>query len=399
MSSKPAAWRKLADLDVAGRRVLVRVDFNVPLDETGNVTSDVRIKEALPTIQAILSRGGKPVLMSHLGRPKGKVVESMRMKPVAARLAQLLGKPVKTASDCVGEEPLRLSRALNPGELLLLENLRFHPEEEAGDPAFAKSLALCGDVYVDDAFGAAHRAHASISGVPALLPSAAGLLMEKELRAFAKVLDAPERPFVAILGGAKVSDKLPVLLNLIAKVDTIVVGGAMAYTFLAQAGIAVGTSKCEKDLLDKAREVRELCAKRKVQLLLPVDHVCADRFAADAKASVHGPAIPDGLMALDIGPKSVELFRGAIARARTVLWNGPMGVFEMEAFRKGTGAIARAVAECKAFTVVGGGDSVAAAEMCGVADKLSHVSTGGGASLELLEGQVLPGIAALTPRI
>ena len=395
MSSKPAGWRKLADLDVAGKRVLVRVDFNVPLDDKGNVTSDVRIKEALPTIQAILSRGGKPVLMSHLGRPKGKVVESMRMKPVAARLALLLGKPVKTASDCVGDEPLRLSRELKAGEVLLLENLRFHPEEEAGDPAFAKALALCGDVYVDDAFGAAHRAHASISGVPALLPSAAGLLMEKELRAFQKVLDAPERPFVAILGGAKVSDKLPVLLNLIAKVDTIVVGGAMAYTFLAQAGIAVGTSKCETDLLDKAREVRELCAKRKVQLLLPVDHVCADKFAADAKASVHGPAIPEGLMALDIGPKSVELFRAAIARARTVLWNGPMGVFEMEAFRKGTEAIARAVAECKAFTVVGGGDSVAAAELCGVAQKLSHVSTGGGASLELLEGQVLPGIAAL----
>lgn len=395
MSSKPAGWRKLADLDVAGKRVLVRVDFNVPLDETGNVTSDVRIKEALPTIQAILSRGGKPVLMSHLGRPKGKVVESMRMKPVATRLALLLGKPVKSASDCVGEEPVRLSRELKAGEVLLLENLRFHPEEEAGDPAFAKSLALCGDVYVDDAFGAAHRAHASISGVPALLPSAAGLLMEKELRAFQRVLDAPERPFVAILGGAKVSDKLPVLLNLIAKVDTIVVGGAMAYTFLAQAGIGVGTSKCEKDLLDRAREVRELCAKRKVQLLLPVDHVCADKFAADAKASVHGPAIPDGLMALDIGPKSVELFRAAIARARTVLWNGPMGVFEMEAFRKGTEAIARAVAESKAFTVVGGGDSVAAAELCGVAQKLSHVSTGGGASLELLEGQVLPGIAAL----
>ncbi|MCC6783022.1 MAG: phosphoglycerate kinase [Planctomycetes bacterium] len=398
MSATPVAWRKLADLDVAGKRVLVRVDFNVPLDEKGAVTSDVRIKEALPTIQAILARGGRPVLMSHLGRPKGKVVESMRMKPVAARLAQLLGKPVKAASDCIGDEAVRMSRELKAGELLLLENLRFHPQEEDGDGDFAKALAACGDVYVDDAFGAAHRAHASISGVPALMPAAAGLLMEKELAAFERVLHSPSRPFVAILGGAKVSDKLPVLLNLIPKVDVIIVGGAMAYTFLAQAGIGVGKSRCEPELLAKAGEVRALCEQRKVQLLLPIDHVCADRFAADAVASIHGPAIPAELMGLDIGPRSIELFRGAVARAKTVLWNGPMGVFEMEAFRRGTAAIAQAVAAAQAFTVVGGGDSVAAAELCGVTGKLSHVSTGGGASLELLEGQVLPGIAALAKR-
>ncbi|MFO1051802.1 MAG: phosphoglycerate kinase [Planctomycetota bacterium] len=388
-------WKRLVDLEVSGKRVLVRVDFNVPLDDGGKVTSDVRIREALPTIRAILDRGGRPVLMSHLGRPKGKVVDSMRMTAVAQRLGELLGSKVVAARECVGAEVEAASRALGKGEVLLLENLRFHPEEEGGDAAFAGMLARNGDVYVDDAFGAAHRAHASISGVPALLPHAAGLLMEKELHAFEKVLHAPERPFVAILGGAKVSDKLPVMLNLIPKVDAIIVGGAMAYTFLAQGGIAIGKSRCEKELLDKAKEVRELCAARKVELLLPVDHVCADRFAADAKPAIHGPGIPDELMGLDIGPQSIARFRAAIAKAKTVVWNGPMGVFEMESFRKGTEAIAHAVADSAAFSVVGGGDSVAAVELCGVAGRIDHVSTGGGASLELLEGQVLPGIAAL----
>jgi phosphoglycerate kinase len=388
-------WRRLEALDVAGKRVLVRVDFNVPLDDHGAITSDVRIREALPTLRAILARGGRPVLMSHLGRPKGKVVESMRLTPVAARLRELLGVTVHFARECVGEGALAASRALGNKEVLLLENLRFHPEEEAGDPAFARALAQNGDCYVDDAFGAAHRAHASISGVPAILPAAAGLLLERELVAFERVLEKPERPLVAVLGGAKVSDKLPVMKNLVDKVDAMIVGGAMAYTFLRADGVEIGNSRHEAELLGAAREIARACAMKKVELLLPVDHLCAERFAADAPAKLTAPGIPAGWMGLDIGPSSIQRFRAVIASARTVVWNGPMGVFEMEAFRKGTEAIAHAVADAQAFTVVGGGDSVAAVELCGVADRIDHVSTGGGASLELLEGQDLPGIAAL----
>jgi phosphoglycerate kinase len=389
------AVQRFQDLDLAGRRVLVRVDFNVPLDDAGRVTSDARIRAALPTIEAILAAGGRPILMSHLGRPKGKVVESMRMRPAAERLGELLGRPVRTATDCVGPAAEAAVAALGAGEVLVLENLRFHPEEEKGDPDFAAALAALGDVYVDDAFGTAHRAHASVTGVADHLPAAAGLLLQKEVDAFARVLDAPARPFVAILGGAKVSDKLPVLLNLVAKVDALIVGGAMAYTFLAADGVPIGSSRCEQDLLDEARQVRALCAARGVELLLPVDHVCAAEFKAEAPASLHGPGIPDGLMGLDIGPRSIAAFRDRIAGAKTILWNGPMGVFEMEAFRRGTEAIAHAVADSAAFSVVGGGDSVAAVELCGVEDRIDHVSTGGGASLELLEGRDLPGIAAL----
>jgi phosphoglycerate kinase len=389
------AVQRFQDLDLAGRRVLVRVDFNVPLDEAGRVTSDARIRAALPTIEAILAAGGRPILMSHLGRPKGKVVESMRMRPAAERLGELLGRPVRTATDCVGPAAEAAVAALGAGEVLVLENLRFHPEEEKGDPGFAAALAALGDVYVDDAFGTAHRAHASVTGVADHLPAAAGLLLQREVDAFDRVLDAPARPFVAILGGAKVSDKLPVLLNLVAKVDALIVGGAMAYTFLAADGVPIGSSRCEQDLLDEARQVRALCAARGVELLLPVDHVCAAEFKAEAPASVHGPGIPDGLMGLDIGPRSTAAFRDRIAGAKTILWNGPMGVFEMEAFRRGTEAIAHAVADSAAFSVVGGGDSVAAVELCGVEDRIDHVSTGGGASLELLEGRDLPGIAAL----
>jgi phosphoglycerate kinase len=389
------AVQRFQDLDLAGRRVLVRVDFNVPLDDAGRVTSDARIRAALPTIEAILAAGGRPILMSHLGRPKGKVVESMRMRPAAERLGELLGRPVRTATDCVGPAAEAAVAALGAGEVLVLENLRFHPEEEKGDPDFAAALAALGDVYVDDAFGTAHRAHASVTGVADHLPAAAGLLLQKEVDAFARVLDAPARPFVAILGGAKVSDKLPVLLNLVAKVDALIVGGAMAYTFLAADGVPIGSSRCEQDLLDEARQVRALCAARGVELLLPVDPVCAAEFKAEAPASLHGPGIPDGLMGLDIGPRSIAAFRDRIAGAKTILWNGPMGVFEMEAFRRGTEAIAHAVADSAAFSVVGGGDSVAAVELCGVEDRIDHVSTGGGASLELLEGRDLPGIAAL----
>ncbi len=387
--------KKLSDLDLKNKRVLVRVDFNVPLDDKGNVTSDARIRESLPTIQAILKAGGRPVLMSHLGRPKGKVVESMRLLPAATRLQQLLGSPVKSVKDCIGSEAESASKALQPGECLVLENLRFRDAEEAGDAQFAAALAKCGDVYVNDAFGSAHRAHASVSGVAKLLPAAMGLLMQRELDAFQKVLETPSRPFVAILGGAKVSDKLPVIENLLPKVDTLIVGGAMAYTFLVQQGRKVGKSLVEKDLVDAAGKVLAMCKAQKKSLLLPVDHVCAAEFKADSKASVHAGDIPDGLMGLDIGPKTIESYVAAIKGSKTVVWNGPMGVFEMDAFCKGTEAVAKAVASSGAFTVVGGGDSVAAAEKTGVVSKLSHVSTGGGASLELLEGKVLPGVAAL----
>ncbi len=387
--------KKLTDLDLKNKRVLVRVDFNVPLDDQGKVTSDARIRESLPTIQAILRAGGRPVLMSHLGRPKGKVVEAMRLAPAAVRLQQLLGSPVKVVKDCIGAEAEAASRALAAGECLVLENLRFRDQEEQGDAAFAAALAKCGDVYVNDAFGSAHRAHASVSGVPKLLPSAMGLLMQKELDAFRRVLATPARPFVAILGGAKVSDKLPVIENLLPKVDTLIVGGAMAYTFLVFQGKKVGKSLVEKELVAEAGRVLAQAKAQNKQLLLPVDHVCAAEFKADSKASVHQGDIPDGLMGLDIGPQTIANYVAALRGAKTVVWNGPMGVFEMDAFCKGTEAVAHAVAGCGGFTVVGGGDSVAAAEKTKVVAQLSHVSTGGGASLELLEGKVLPGVAAL----
>ena len=391
--------KRLSECDLKGKRVLVRVDFNVPLDESGNVTSDARIVAAIPTIELILQQGGKPVLMSHLGRPKGSD-DRLRLAPVASRLEELLRQhlpeiKVLCVRTCVGEEAEKAAKALRSGEILVLENLRFHAEEEKGDAKFAAALARLGDFYVNDAFGTAHRAHASVAGVPALLPHAAGLLMEKEITSFAKVLQSPDRPLLAILGGAKVSDKLPVLENLLQTVNALIVGGAMAYTILSQRGVAVGKSRVEPDLLDASKRITALAAQKKVKLLLPVDHVCAAEFKADARSSVHGPGIPDGLMGLDIGPKSIELFTKEIARAKTIVWNGPMGVFEMEAFGAGTEAVARAVAASKAFTVVGGGDSVAAVEKYGLESKMSHVSTGGGASLELLEGKELPGVAAL----
>jgi phosphoglycerate kinase len=393
------AFRRLRDLPVQdGTRVLIRVDFNVPLAEDNGgqrVTSDARIRAALPTIQNVLERGGRPVLMSHLGRPKGKVVESMRMKPAADRLAELLGTEVRTASECIGSEVEAMSRDLPAGACLVVENLRFHPEEEKGDDAFAAELAKLGDVYVNDAFGTSHRAHASVAGVPKLLPAAAGLLLEAELDAFAKVLEAPERPVCAILGGAKVSDKLPVILHLLDKVDRLLIGGAMAYTFLRARGVGIGKSLSEEDLLDEARRVEEIAKQKNVELHIPSDHVCATAFAADAEVSVHGPGVPDGLMGLDIGPESAARYADVVRSSKTVIWNGPMGVFEMAPFAKGTEAVARALAASSAFSVVGGGDSVAAIETFGLENEVDHVSTGGGASLELLEGKVLPGVAAL----
>ncbi|MCA8942284.1 MAG: phosphoglycerate kinase, partial [Planctomycetes bacterium] len=380
------AFRTLQSLDLAGKRVLVRVDFNVPLDDDGRVTSDARIRNALPTIRAILAAGGRPVLMSHLGRPKGQVVDSMRMKPVAERLAELLGSEVRTAPDCIGPEVEAMTRDLPSGACLMLENLRFHAGETAGDSTFADALARLGDVYVNDAFGTAHRAHASVVGVAERLPSAAGLLLQSELEAFERILERPERPFVAILGGAKVSDKLPVIRNMLDKVDVLVIGGAMAYTFLAAAGLETGISLTEPDLFDEARKVRAEAERRGVSLLLPTDHVCSTEFGGAPEAPT-GPAVPSGRMGLDIGPETIARYDEAIRGAKTIVWNGPMGVFENEDYRAGTAAVARAVAESAAFSVVGGGDSVAAVELLGLADRCSHVSTGGGASLELLEGK------------
>jgi phosphoglycerate kinase len=412
------AFKTLRDLPLRGQRVLMRVDFNVPQDKaTLAITNDQRIVSALPTIRYALEQGAAVVLMSHLGRPDGQKVAKYSLRPVADALGKLLGRPVTFLDDCVGPavEAACAKGKLQPGDLVLLENVRFHLEEEgkvkvknadgtstsrkaepAAVDAFRASLAKLGDVYVNDAFGTAHRAHSSVSGIRGL-PSAAGFLMQQELDAFAKVLQSPARPFVAILGGAKVSDKLPVIENLLGKVDTLIVGGAMAYTFLAQQGQKVGKSLVEPDLVDAAGKLVAQAKAAGKRLLLPVDHVCAAEFKADSPASVHAQ-VPDGLMGLDIGPATVAAYVAALQGARTIVWNGPMGVFEMDAFCKGTEAVAHAVAQATkagAFTVVGGGDSVAAAEKLGVTDQLSHVSTGGGASLELLEGKTLPGVQAL----
>lgn len=381
--------------DLSGKRVVVRADFNVPVNEAGDITDDTRIRAALPTLREILARGGRPVVLVHFGRPKGQVVESLRVGPIGARLAELLGSEVITLQESVGAAVERAVSEAPAGAVVLCENVRFHPGETKGDPDLAAGFARLGDVFVGDAFGAAHRAHASVSGVAALLPSAAGSLLKSECAAFERVLNGPERPLVAILGGAKVSDKLTVIDSLLDRCDAILVGGGMAYTFLKVQGHDVGSSLVEDDRLDMCRAALEKAAERGVDLLLPVDHVVADRFAADAEAKEVGVDIPDGWMGLDIGPRTQELYAGRVKTARTVVWNGPMGVFEMERFRKGTETIGEAMAACEGTTVVGGGDSVAAIHLLGLADAVDHVSTGGGASLELLEGKVLPGIEAL----
>jgi len=382
-------------LDVEGKRVLVRVDFNVPLADDGSITDDTRIRAALPTVRALQGRGATPVLLCHFGRPKGKVVESMRTTPVGVRLAELLGSPVVKLDESVGPEVRAAVESVAPGTTVLLENVRFHPGETKGDEDLARGFAELGHAFVNDAFGASHRDHASVSGIARFLPSAAGLLLHREVEAFGRVLNEPERPLVAILGGAKVSDKLTVVDNLLDRVDAILVGGGMAYTFLKSQGHSIGTSLCEDDQLDMCRAALVKAAEKGVDLLLPVDHVVANRFAADADASECGVDIPDGNMGLDIGPATRALYAERIASARTVVWNGPMGVFEMEAFRAGTEAVGRALARCDGYTVVGGGDSVAAIHLLGLESSVSHISTGGGASLELLEGKALPGITAL----
>ncbi len=386
--------RHLADLDLEGRRVLMRVDFNVPLDASGAISDDTRIRAALPTLEEVRRRGGRLVLMSHLGRPKG-VDESLRLDAVGKRLAELSGQRVVKLAESTGPAVESAVAAADSKSIVLLENVRFNKGETKGDAELARAYARLGDVFVNDAFGTSHRAEASVSEVARLLPSAAGLLLEREIAAFARVLESPERPFVAILGGAKVSDKLPVIENLIDKVDALLIGGGMAYTFLKAQGLSVGKSLVEDGQIETVRAAQAKAKARKVELVLPTDHVAAERFAADAPHKECGPDIPEGWMGLDIGPRSRAAFVQRIASARTVVWNGPMGVFEMEAFRAGTQAVGRAVAQCAGFTVVGGGDSVAAVELLGLADEIDHISTGGGASLELLEGKDLPGIAAL----
>jgi phosphoglycerate kinase len=380
----------------AGKRVLVRVDFNVPLED-GKVTDDARVQAALPTIRHLQEAGAKVVLASHLGRPKpGKDNAAFTLKPVADHLAKLLGAPVAFASDCVGEPARTAVAALQPGQVLLLENVRFHAGEEKNDPAFCAELAKLADLYVNDAFGTAHRAHASTTGVAKLLPGYAGFLIAKELEALGTALEAPQRPFTAILGGAKVSDKILVIESLLAKVDRLVIGGGMAFTFLKAQGHEVGKSLVEADRVPLARELLQRAKANGVEVLLPVDVVAADEFAENAvHRGVRVDAMRPEWMGLDIGPGTRERFAQAIASSKTVLWNGPMGVFEWDAFGHGTKAVAEAVAACKGTTIVGGGDSAAAAAKYGVADRMTHVSTGGGASLEYLEGKVLPGIAAL----
>jgi phosphoglycerate kinase len=399
----------IRDIDLTNKHVFVRVDFNVPLSEDGReILDDTRIRETLPTIEYALRHHGKVILASHLGRPKGKPNPAYSLRPIVDRLRVLLdhaiGESINVAfsPDCVGELATELSQQLESRQVLLLENLRFHAGEEANDPQFAKRLASLCEVYVNDAFGSAHRAHASTEGITHFVrQSAAGLLMEKELQYLGKALQAPERPFVAILGGAKVSDKIAVIDHLLAKVDALLIGGGMAYTFLKAQGQGVGKSLVEADKLDIAREALKKAEQKGVRLLLPVDHVLADKFAPDAKTQLFRgtDSFPAEWMGLDIGPDTVDLFSKEIAGARTVVWNGPMGVFEMPAFAHGTTKIAEAVAEnAAAVTIVGGGDSISAIKQAGVADKIKHVSTGGGASLEFLEGKTLPGVAALSDK-
>ena len=386
----------IRDADLKGKRVLIRVDFNVPLKE-GVVKDDTRIRAALPTIEYILSqKGASLVVMSHFGRPKGKKNPEFSMAPIGKRFAELLGKPVKVAPDVIGAEVEKEVKALKPGEVLLLENVRFYPDEEANNPEYAKALASYGDVYVNDAFGTAHRAHASTEGVAHFLPAYAGFLIEKEVKFMAPLLENPEHPFVAIIGGAKVSSKIGVLQSLLKTCDTMVIGGGMAYTFLSVQGHKVGKSLVEADYLDTARDFLKAAAEKKVNVILPVDHIAAEAFEESAKpVAVDGIDIPDNLMGMDVGPKTIALIKDAVVKAKSVVWNGPLGVFEFDSFAKGTLDIAKAVADCKGTTVVGGGDSVAAVNKFGLADKLSHVSTGGGASLEFLQGLPLPGIVAL----
>jgi len=391
--------KTIRDIDVAGKRVLVRVDFNVPLDAQQHITDDTRITAALPTIQYLLDHRAAVILMSHLGRPKGKAVDTMRLTPVAQHLSALLDKPVQMAPDCIGPAVEALARNLQPGHVLLLENLRFHNEEEQNDAEFARQLASLGELYVNDAFGTAHRAHASTEGVTHYMPGVAGFLMEKEINYLGGALENPRRPFAAIIGGAKVSDKIAVLERLISMVDILLIGGGMANTFLKAEGYEIGDSLFEEGKVDVAKELITKARQRGLKLLLPTDVTIADRFAADATHKVVASTeVSPGWRIMDIGPESIAAFRQALEGAQTIVWNGTLGVAEMPPFAKGSDAIIEILAErtgAGATTIIGGGDSAAAVDQAGAADKMSHVSTGGGASLEFLEGRVLPGVAAL----
>jgi phosphoglycerate kinase len=387
--------KTIADVELAGKRVLCRVDFNVPM-ENGKITDDTRIRASLPTIQYLLQQGARLILVSHLGRPKGKVDDSLRLAPVAERLAELLGKPVRALPESVGESVEMACRSLAPGDVVLLENIRFYPGEEANDPAFAKQLASLAELYVNDAFGTAHRAHASTAGVADYLPAVAGFLMQKELEILGNALQSPQRPFTAIIGGAKVKDKIGVIENLLQKVDRLLLGGGLANTFLKAKGFDIGASLYEEDKVEVAKRLLALAEERGIQLEIPRDVVAADRLSSNAETrAVAADAIPQGWMALDIGPETASRYREMIQSSALVIWNGPMGVFEMKPFASGTFAVAKAMAETQATTIIGGGDSAAAVEKAGVADAITHISTGGGASLEFMEGKILPGVAVL----
>lgn len=390
--------KTVKDIDVKGKKVLMRADFNVPLDESRNITDDSRIKGALPTIQHIVNSGGKLILMSHLGRPKGEVKTEFNLNPVAERLSELLKIDVKKMDDCIGEDVEEAVNSMGSGEVVLLENLRFHKEETKNEAEFAKSLASLGDIFVEDAFGTCHRAHASTVGVTEHLPSVAGFLVEKEIEYFEKVTKDPEKPFALILGGAKVADKIPVIENMLPHIDFLLIGGAMAYTFLKSRMKGIGDSRFEEGMLDTVAKIFELASVNNVGIFLPLDHVVVKEIKENAKSKVVVEHIPDRFIGLDIGPKTVKKYKEVLKDAKTIVWNGPMGLFEMKPFAVGTKDLAKYVAKLKADTVIGGGDTAAAVNIMGLAKNMSHISTGGGASLEYLEGKVLPGIAALNDK-
>ena len=391
--------KSLKDIDVKDKRVIMRVDFNVPLNKELEITDDNRIRAALDSINYVINGGGKLILMSHLGRPKGEVKPEYSLKPIAKRLSELINKPVKMLDDCIGQGVKEAIASMKDGDVILLENLRFHKEEEKNDPEFAKELASLADVYVNDAFGTCHRAHASTEGITHYLESVSGFLVQKEIEYFQKVLTDPQKPFTFILGGAKVSDKIPVIENMMEKSDCILIGGAMAYTFMKAEGVDIGSSRLEEDMLDVAKKILVKAKEKGVELLLPLDHLVTDNIeeAANVKTTPDLP-IEKGWMGVDIGPKTIDLFCKKIKESKTIVWNGPVGIFENEKFANGSKKIAEAIASSDAVSVIGGGDTAAAVQAFGLADKMSHISTGGGASLEYLEGKTLPGIAALTDK-
>ena len=392
--------KSVNDLDLKGKRVLVRVDFNVPLNKELQITDDNRIKAALPTIKYIIEKGGKVVLMSHLGRPKGEIKQEFSLKPVAVRLSELLGQPVDMLDDCIGEKVKDKLNKMGEGEVVLLENLRFYKEETANDKDFAKKIASLGDVFVNDAFGTCHRAHASTEGVTHYLESAAGFLVQKEIEYFQKILTNPQSPFIFILGGAKVSDKIPVIKNMLDKADIILIGGAMAYTFMKSKGINIGSSRLEEKSVSIVEEIFVSAREKGVEIVLPIDHVITDNIETSVNVKItEGESIDIGWMGVDIGIKTIKLFCEKIKEAKTIVWNGPAGIFEIDKFALGSKALALAIADSDAISVVGGGDTAAAVAKFSLSDKMSHISTGGGASLEYLEGKLLPGIAALSDKV